>query len=196
MPKMKSSQCRKCRTPVNTIAMPASSAALITSSSRIDPPRWITAVAPASIATSRPSANGKNASDATTEPLVIRCTSFASSAACCSLRAAIPAFGEDSNGLVGGVGRNDDFGQDFSDDGRGFGIERAIDGDDAAVRRLGVAGERLAIGGDEIGAFGDAARVGMLDDDASGGANWIELGDAFIGGVRVVDVVVRQLLAL
>ena len=47
-----------------------SSAALITSSSRIEPPGWITAVAPASIATSRPSANGKNASDATTEPLV------------------------------------------------------------------------------------------------------------------------------
>ena len=41
------------------MAMPCSSAALITSSSRIEPPGWITAVAPASIATSRPSANGK-----------------------------------------------------------------------------------------------------------------------------------------
>src|SRR6188474_722154 len=51
--------------------MPCSSAALITSSSRIEPPGWITAVAPASIATSKPSANGKNASDATTKPLVI-----------------------------------------------------------------------------------------------------------------------------
>ncbi len=50
--------------------MPWSSAALITSSSRIEPPGWITAVAPASIATSNPSANGKNASEATTEPLV------------------------------------------------------------------------------------------------------------------------------
>ena len=38
--------------PVNTMAMPCSSAALITSSSRIEPPGWITAVAPASIATS------------------------------------------------------------------------------------------------------------------------------------------------
>ena len=52
-------QCRKCLTPVNTMAMPCSSAALITSSSRIEPPGWITAVAPASIAASSPSANGK-----------------------------------------------------------------------------------------------------------------------------------------
>src|SRR5919112_1894365 len=50
--------------------MPCSSAALMTSSSRIEPPGWITAVAPASIATSSPSAKGKNASEATTDPLV------------------------------------------------------------------------------------------------------------------------------
>jgi hypothetical protein len=52
------------------MAMPCASAAAITSSSRIEPPGWITAVAPASIADSRPSAKGKKASDATTEPLV------------------------------------------------------------------------------------------------------------------------------
>ena len=56
--------------PVNNIARPAASAAAMTSSSRIDPPGWITAVAPASAAVSRPSANGKNASDATAEPTV------------------------------------------------------------------------------------------------------------------------------
>ena len=56
--------------PVKTMARPASSAALITSSSRIEPPGWMTAVAPASAAASRPSANGKKASEATTEPLV------------------------------------------------------------------------------------------------------------------------------
>ena len=33
--------------PVKTIARPAASAAAITSSSRTDPPGWITAVAPA-----------------------------------------------------------------------------------------------------------------------------------------------------
>ena len=36
------------------MAMPCSSAALITSSSRTEPPGWITAVAPASMATSKP----------------------------------------------------------------------------------------------------------------------------------------------
>ena len=56
--------------PVKTIASPASSAAAITSSSRIEPPGWITAVAPASTAASRPSAKGKNASEATAQPTV------------------------------------------------------------------------------------------------------------------------------
>ena len=50
--------------PVNTIAMPRSSAAAITSSSRTLPPGWITATAPLSATTSSPSRNGKNASDA------------------------------------------------------------------------------------------------------------------------------------
>ena len=42
----------------------------MTSASRIDPPGWITAVAPASTAASKPSANGKNASLATALPTV------------------------------------------------------------------------------------------------------------------------------
>src|SRR5690606_31769408 len=61
-------QCLKCLTPVNTIAMSCSSAAAITSASRIEPPGWITARMPASPAASRPSRNGKNASEAITEP--------------------------------------------------------------------------------------------------------------------------------
>ena len=63
-------QWRKCRMPVSTMAMPALSAAAITSPSRIEPPGWMTAVAPAAMAASRPSANGKNASEATTLPMV------------------------------------------------------------------------------------------------------------------------------
>ena len=59
--------------PVNTMARPASSAAAITSSSRIEPPGWITAVAPASATTCSPSAKGKKASDAATEPMVSGC---------------------------------------------------------------------------------------------------------------------------
>ncbi len=55
--------------PVKTMARPRSSAAAMTSSSRIEPPGWMTAVAPASAAAIRPSAKGKKASEATTEPL-------------------------------------------------------------------------------------------------------------------------------
>src|SRR5713101_8415488 len=54
--------------PVNTIASPSRSAAAITSGSRTEPPGWITAVAPAFAASSTPSGNGKNASEATTLP--------------------------------------------------------------------------------------------------------------------------------
>ncbi len=52
------------------MAMPALSAAAMTSLSRIEPPGWITAVAPAAMIASSPSANGKNASDAATLPWV------------------------------------------------------------------------------------------------------------------------------
>src|SRR5690606_34688726 len=58
-------QWRKWRVPVNTIGMPRSSAAAITSSSRMLPPGWITQLAPASTTTSRPSRKGKKASEAT-----------------------------------------------------------------------------------------------------------------------------------
>ena len=56
--------------------------------------------------------------------------------------------------------------------------------------------KRLAIGVDQTFAFGDAARIGVLDDGASRRARRIELGDAFVSGVGVVDVVVGELLAL
>ena len=55
-------QCLKWRSPVKTMAMPCSLAAAMTSSSRIEPPGWMTSVAPAATAPSRPSGNGKKAS--------------------------------------------------------------------------------------------------------------------------------------
>ena len=70
--------------PVNTIAISASSAAAITSLSRIEPPGWITAVMPALAALSMPSRNGKKASEAITAP-------FTSRPACSALIAAIRA---------------------------------------------------------------------------------------------------------
>src|SRR4051794_34443250 len=84
-------QWRKWRIPVNTIAKPASSAAAITSSSRIEPPGWITAVAPASTAVSSPSAKGKKASEATAEPLVLGWFHPARSAASFAFQAAMRA---------------------------------------------------------------------------------------------------------
>ena len=77
--------------PVNTIATLCSSAAAMTLSSFTEPPSCITAVAPASIAASKPSGNGKKASDATTEPLVNGARSFISVAASSALRAAMRA---------------------------------------------------------------------------------------------------------
>ena len=62
-------QWRKWRSPpAMTIAIPASSAAAITSSSRIDPPGWTTAATPASASTSSPSGKGKKASEAAAPP--------------------------------------------------------------------------------------------------------------------------------
>ena len=56
--------------------------------------------------------------------------------------------------------------------------------------------ERLAIGLRQVGAFGHAARIGVLDDGAGGRARRIEFGDAFERRVGIVDVVVGELLAL
>ncbi len=74
-------ECLKCRMPVNTIAMPCSSAAAMTSSSRFEPPGWITALMPNSAATSNPSRKGKNASDAITAPATCSFSSAAFNAA-------------------------------------------------------------------------------------------------------------------
>src|SRR5260221_110646 len=71
------------------MASPAASAAAMTLSSFNDPPGWITAIAPASAAASSPSGNGKNASEATTEPLVGNSASPSTCAISPALRAAI-----------------------------------------------------------------------------------------------------------
>ncbi len=62
---------------VKSIAIPCSSAAAITSSSRMEPPGWITQVTPAAAAASIPSRNGKNASEAIEEPFTSRPSSAA-----------------------------------------------------------------------------------------------------------------------
>ncbi len=57
----------------------------------MEPPGWITALAPASTAWIRPSANGKKASEAQAEPWARDCGRPAASAASAARRAAIRA---------------------------------------------------------------------------------------------------------
>ena len=101
--------------------------------------------------------------------------------------------GEDSLGLLVGAGGDDHLGEDVGDQ-PGVGPGQApVDGDDAAEGRDRVALQRPGIGRRQIAAHGDAAGVGVFDDDAGRG---LELGDQLIGGVGVGDIVVAQLLAL
>ena len=148
--------------PVNSMARPASSAAAMTSSSRIEPPGWITAVAPASTAASRPSANGKKASEATAEPTVRGSGQPLVSAASTRLGrgdaravAAVHLAGADAGGDAV-LGVDDGVRLDVLGDGPG---EQAV-GDFLLGRlALGDAFELVA---------GDPAIVAVLDQQAAG----------------------------
>src|SRR6218665_3774270 len=61
-------QWEKCRSPVTYMDAPAACTAAVTSVSRTDPPGCTKAPTPASSRICTPSANGKNASDAATDP--------------------------------------------------------------------------------------------------------------------------------
>ena len=98
--------------------------------------------------------------------------------------------------LVGGIGRDDYLGENLGNRLGRFGVERAVERDDAAEGGGLVAGQRLSVGDEQAATFRHAARIGVLDDHAGRGALGVELGHAFIGRVGVVDVVVRQLLSL
>ena len=72
-------------------------------------------------------------------------------------------------------------------------IDGAVEGDDAAEGRGRIGLEGLFVGAEQLAVDGDAARVGVLDDDAGRAGEGL---DAFPGGIGVADVVVRQFLAL
>src|SRR5262249_41528889 len=76
-------QCRKCRMPVNAMVIPCSSAAAMTSSSRLLPPGCTMALMPYPAAASMPSRKGKNASDAMALPSTCSPSSLALRAATC-----------------------------------------------------------------------------------------------------------------
>ena len=75
----------------------------------------------------------------------------------------------------------------------GAGVERAVEGDDAAEGRGRVGGVGAVVGGEEVLRHGHAAGVGVLDDHAG---RLVELLHAFQCGVGVGEVVVAELLAL
>ncbi len=103
---------------------------------------------------------------------------------------------DDTDRLFAGIGRDDDLGENLDDRARGLGVERPVQRDDSAEGGNRIAGERLLVSVEQRAAFGDAAGIGVLDDDDGRRALGIELGDALIGRVGVVDVVVGELLAL
>ena len=102
---------------------------------------------------------------------------------------------EDGLGRVIGVGRGDDFGEDAADRFGGGAVERAVDRDDAAKGRDAVAGERGLIGFDQRVAGGDAAGIGVLDDD-DGRRAVAKFADQLQRGVGVVVIIVGEFLAL
>src|SRR5262249_22779618 len=93
-----------------------------------------------------------------------------------------------------GVGRGGNrFDEELGDLARGLLVDLAVDADDAAVGRYGIAFERLAPGFGEGLLFGASARVGVLDD-GNGGTG--ELAGELPRGVEIHQIVVGELLAL
>ena len=92
--------------------------------------------------------------------------------------------------------RDDHFRENLGHGPGRLGVERAVERDDTAVCRNRIAREGLAIGLDDILAFRNPARIGVLHDHARRAARRVEFGEAFVSRVRVVEVVVGELLAL
>ena len=74
-------------------------------------------------------------------------------------------------------------------------VERAVDRDDAAEGADRIAGERLAIGLGQLAPTATPQGLACLMM-AQAAVRAVEFGDAFEGGVGVVDIVVGELLAL
>ena len=134
----------------------------MTSSSRIEPPGWITAVAPAATAWSRPSAKGKKASEAQAEPLASEWARPAASPASrgadggdAGRVAAVHLAGADAGGLAV-LGVDDGVGLDVL--GHGEGEQHVRD----LLRRRLALGDDLQVGG------GDARGVAALHQEAAG----------------------------
>ena len=89
--------------------------------------------------------------------------------------------------------RDHDLSEDACDLPGGIGIERPVAGDDAAEGAERITGQRLGVGLGQRRPYRHAARVGVLDDRDGG---FRQLGHQGQRGIRVVEIVERQLLAL
>jgi hypothetical protein len=90
--------------------------------------------------------------------------------------------------------REDHFHELPANDGlRGGGIQRTVESDDAAKSGSGIGAIGAFVGTDGVFRHRDAARVGVLDDDAGG---CLELAHAFPSGVGIRQVVEGEFLAL
>ncbi len=134
----------------------------MTSSSRIEPPGWITAVAPASASTSRPSRNGKKASEATTEPFSDRPALVGLDAGDLGRVDAAHLAGADAQGHAAAA---EDDGVGLDELGDAFGEEQVFD----------LLGGRLHLGDDlEAGGLGGEV-VGRLHQQAAADALQFQL---------------------
>src|SRR5690606_17936290 len=103
---------------------------------------------------------------------------------------------DDVLGFLGGGRGDDHLGEDFDDFGGRFGVDLAVEGDNAAKGRDRIGAQGLLIGLDQGRADGHAAGIGVLDDGNGGGLGRVELGNELEGGVGVIDIVVGERLAL
>ena len=99
-------------------------------------------------------------------------------------------------GRVTGPGGNDHFGKNLGDFNGGFFVQRHIQRDDATECTGLVTGEGRFIRRQQRRPPGHAAGVGVFDDRTGGASGRGKLCHQFKGGVGVVDVVIRQFLAL
>ena len=102
--------------------------------------------------------------------------------------------GHSSNGFRRYFRCNNHFDKLSLDDGRrSFAVERSVESDNAAKGRFGIGVKGEVIGGQQVGAAGDAAGIGVFHNDAGGLAEGF---DALERGIGIRYVIVGECFAL
>src|SRR6266702_2347997 len=189
--------------PVNTIARPAWSAAATTSASFTDPPGWMIARTSARAASSTPSANGKNASEANTAPVgscpcwraLCTARNAASTRDVCPAPMPIAASSRASRIAFDLTAPTAAQANRRSRHAASLGGRR-VTTNDAASSADCSGRERALVRLGGGAAQGAAARGGVLDDRARRAVRPAPRCDGEPGGVHVEQVIERQLLAV